>query len=184
MKLALIVFGIDIIVLCVIYILLTKRIDRSFKSTELLSQIEADIDQVVTELNRTTDRNISLIEDRIQQLNALLEKADKRMVLFQREREKDNRRDAVVYTRPAPLRVTQVSLFDETPGEPTTARELETKPQPPATATAVKTSQEKVLEMESQGIESPVIASRLGMTLGEIELILSMNQRRKEKGTL
>jgi len=186
MKLALVLLGADIIILCLIYVFLKRRVDRSLRSTDLLNQIETEIGLVVTELNQTTERNISLVEDRISRLTALMEQADRRMVLFQREREKESQKGPLVYTKPSPLRVTQVSLFDEPSGEASSRNE----PAPAAGPREVLTvhpqgplsTREKVVELAGQGMAPSQVATRLGVTMGEVELILSMNQRQKEKG--
>lgn len=87
----------------IIYLLLKKRIDRAFASTELLRQVESEIDAVITELNRTTERNITLLEEKIRHLGDLLGKADLRLTLMKKQLERESRTEPVVYTRPLPI---------------------------------------------------------------------------------
>lgn len=209
-----ILLGINIILLCVMFLFLKRRIDNSFKSTELLNQIETELDRVIAELNQTTDRNINLIEDRIDKLNRLLEEADRRMVLFAKEQEKLAKTGAGVYTKPMPLKLRRV---DENPGGPLpgepaasgasptggvfpgtagTARAVGAAGASGAAGTAgvygasgisaapepeVLSSREKVLKLDYQGLSAQEIASRLGRSLGEVELILSLH-RESRKG--
>ena len=188
----LIALGLNIIVVTLIYIFLRKRIDRAMRSNELLAQIELEVDKIVTELNLTTDRNITLIEDRIETLNALIDMSDKKIVLLNREVEKKNQEAPMVYSKPRPVEYKSASN-SETPVEnlsipPEDTEEKEAEDNQPvkvdfstnqthAALSPPKTSKQKVLDMYTQGVDVHIIASKLNITLGEIELILSMNQR-------
>jgi Tfp pilus assembly protein PilN len=77
--------GLTVPGLVLIYFLLRREIRRSFSSNELLRQVESEVESVITELNRTTERNITLIEDKIRHLSQLVKKADHRITLMQKE---------------------------------------------------------------------------------------------------
>ena len=47
-----------------------------------------EVDRLQVELNQTTNRNVTLIEDRLNALSEALGKADKKILLFRREAEK------------------------------------------------------------------------------------------------
>lgn len=70
------------------YLLLRRRIDRTCRPPAQLERIRDEVDRMIVQLNQTTDRNVSLLEDRIRQLGELLAKTDKKIGLLRREGEK------------------------------------------------------------------------------------------------
>ena len=74
--------------LLLIYALLRDRVRRAASSDAHIAEIRDEVSRLLVELNRTTDRNIALIEDRIASLNELLSSADKKIGLLRRETEK------------------------------------------------------------------------------------------------
>ena len=78
----------DIAGLLLIYALLRDRVRRAASSDAHRAEIRDEVSRLLVELNRTTDRNIALIEDRIASLNELLSSADKKIGLLRRETEK------------------------------------------------------------------------------------------------
>ncbi len=56
-----------------------------FSPSHILREIRIEVDKLVTEISRETDRDIALIEGRIRGLKALIEEADKRILLADRE---------------------------------------------------------------------------------------------------
>jgi hypothetical protein len=86
-----------------LWFLLRARIRRYLELENLLSGVREESRALVMELNETADRNVSLLEDRISVLKALLEELDRRMGVARREFEKrDVERD--VYSRLASRR--------------------------------------------------------------------------------
>ena len=191
--------GLNIVAILVIYIFLKRRVDRAVRSNELLSQIELEIEKIVTELNRTTERNVTLIEDRIRNLTEILEQADKKIVLVNREMEKKNRSD--IYSRPRvnrEIQYNQDTLVESEPDRKTytdadqedgTAAVNADLPENPVKIkfeelagkkenTSMGSSRQRVIDLFEKGENVHSIASKLNITLGEIELILSMNQRK------
>ena len=188
-----IILGLNIIILCVMFLVLRKKIDDSFKSNELFNQIESEVDRVITELNQTTDRNINLIEDRIEKLNRLLEESGKIMLVFKKEQDKLSKSKAGsaglgIYTKPMPLKLHRVDENPQTENIQTETRNRYSKPvqkQSPPDLEQGKalSTKEKVLKLDYEGLGVSEIASQLKMSLGEIELILSLNREmRKGRG--
>jgi len=172
--------GITVPGLILIYFLLRREIRRSFSSNELLRQVESDVESVITELNRTTDRNITLIEDKIRQLSQLIRQADHRITLMQKEREhqKESGREQepaslkpLVYARP----VRSVS-----PKQADLPMESASEVSVPADSLFSEkklTRREQVMVYHRQGLDRTIIASKLGITLGEVDLIVSLGER-------
>ena len=63
-----------------LYLILARRIERVRNVDDAVDRIRAEVGQIVTELNQTTDRNVTLIEDRIRALRLTLADADRRIL--------------------------------------------------------------------------------------------------------
>ena len=137
----------------IVYLILKSKLNKSVDPKAILESIREEVDRIIVELNSTTDRNITLLEDKVQSLNTLLEQADKKIGILKREIEK-HELSAKVYSELA------------------------------HSGKAVEKTEEQdrhaqVLNLHRQGISTSAIAKRLGITLAEIELIISLASRAK-----
>lgn len=142
--------GINILILFFIFLFFRNRLNRFIKSSLYLEQIRNEVDGLVIELNQTTNRNIGLIEERLDKLSELLDKADKSIVLLSKNVEQ-KREETRVYTdlkKKVPFVEQEMSLGD------------------------------KVKQMYMDGMKKEVIASKLDVTLSEVDLILSIELNR------
>lgn len=62
--------------LAVIYIVLRKRIDKRYSSSAFLEEIDKEVSKIITEMNQTTERNIELIENKLESLSSLGKKTE------------------------------------------------------------------------------------------------------------
>jgi len=146
----------------VIYFLLKNRVSRVLDPASVLREIRGEVDRIIVELNQTTDRNVSLVEDRIRRISELLEQADKKIGLLRRESEKQEVASRVY----SELKGRTLSV----PGARGRARE-----EPPAGGEGGREqARARAVALHAQGISPSMIARELGLTLGEIELILSL----------
>jgi hypothetical protein len=80
-----ILVAVDVAGLFAIWFALKVRVDRRLELDSLLSGVREEARALVTELNETADRNVSLVEDRVKSLRELLDETDRRMGLVRRE---------------------------------------------------------------------------------------------------
>jgi septal ring factor EnvC (AmiA/AmiB activator) len=170
-----IVIGLNIAALIGIYIYFKRRIDKSLRSNELIATVRGEMEQLVTELNQTTNRNVEIIEERINQLKAISARADKQIKLLTKEIEKKEK-ETDTYSS---IRYKKFSGAEkENLG--TGGRE---EPDRGETATSdvrkQKPRRERVLELYRLGMNMEEIAKKLEMTMSEIELIISLEERKK-----
>ena len=132
----------------IVYLILKARLNKSVDPKAILESIREEMDRIIVELNSTTDRNITLLEDRVQSLNALLEQADKRIGILRREIEKHE---------------LSVKVYSELAGSARGGQKAEEQDR-----------QLQVLNLHRQGISPSAIAKRLGITLAEIDLIITL----------
>ena len=130
----------------VIYLILKSRLNALVDPKTVLDSIRDEVDRIIVELNSTTDRNVTLLEDKVQTLSGLLEQADKKIGILRREIEK-HEMSARVYSELAARRVREPAEED-----------LHTR----------------VLRLHGEGISASAIARQLGIALAEIELIISL----------
>jgi hypothetical protein len=151
--------------IALVYLALRSRVDRGIARLDPAAEIREELASVMVEMNRTTERNIALLEDRIERLNQLLADADRKIALLRREGEK-HEASRMVYTHLA-----RAAAEKPSPAPP---------PPEPAEADAApaETLESKILRLEREGFSPAVIANRVGSTIGEVELIISLARRR------
>ncbi len=151
-----IVIGINIIALCGVFFFFKRRIDKSLRTEEVVRTIREEIEQLIVELNRTTDRNVAIIEERINELKKVTASADKQIKLLNKEvRNKEKERETYLHIKPSPA-AAQREARTETKGG----------------------TRDRVLAMFHRGEEAEAISKELGITVAEVELIISLSSRR------
>lgn len=168
--------GINLIVIILIYIRLSLKIKKGNDSSQIISEIRQEVDELVVELNQTTDRNIGLIEERIRTLSQTMEEADKRIRLLKKSTDTHTMNTAT-YSRIGP-RVQATSRENDSPpaedrtiDNGTPSAEESSLNKGPRT---IEQSRERVKELRAQGMSSEIIASKLDFTVGEVELMITM----------
>jgi len=77
--------AIDVAGLFAIWFILRARVRRFLELESLLAGVREEARALVTELNETADRNVSLVEDRMESLRELLDETDRRIGVAKRE---------------------------------------------------------------------------------------------------
>jgi hypothetical protein len=204
--------------LLIVYLVLRDRVRRATSVESRVSEIRDEVSRLLVELNRATDRNIALMEDRITALNEGISTADKKIGLLRRETEKHDV-GAQIYSRLAEGRYPRAERGavpadagaegpgDEQPDNPhgaERARRAQAVPdaprppvprpaerpavgqrEPPAPSLAVELSgtaapdvRQRVMMLFRAGFSPSLIAGRVGAPVGEVELIISLEQRK------
>ncbi|TVR03403.1 MAG: hypothetical protein EA403_06835 [Spirochaetaceae bacterium] len=190
------------VVVLIAVLFLVRRIERRIQPTAILEQIRAEIDELMVEFNQTTERNVVLIEERILRLSKLLEEADRRASVLRRDIDV-HQGPVRAYGRPkAPS--SQMSGGGDTPTRRTPESEIASaaptnvapaaasgaasaapaggaasKGTAPGPGGAAGDKRAQILDLYEKGIASNIIAARVGTTVGEVELIVSLTQRKR-----
>jgi hypothetical protein len=197
----LIMLVVDLGGLLLVYVLLRDRVRRATTANAQIAEIRDEMSRLVVDLNQTTDRNIALIEDRIASLNELLSAADKKIGLLSREIEKHDL-GTRMYSRlaggqpsraagaAAPRVAEPVGAPIMVPAEPSRTRgaaeravpavEIAADGKPPLSVELSEKPDlhQRVMMLQRAGFAPPLIASRVGAPLGEVELIISLERRK------
>jgi hypothetical protein len=139
----------------VLYFILKRKIEKSVNPKALIDEIRVEVDRILLELNNTTDRNISLIEDRIHAISELLERADKKIMILNRESEK----------------------YSMSKNYNTILQKTKKNPEPEKKSGEEKDMKQKVLKLYREGFSPAVIANHTNLPVGEVELIISLTER-------
>jgi len=189
----------DVAGLVVVWFLLRARLRRYLELENLLAGVREESRALVTELNETADRNVTLVEDRIVALRGLLDEVDRRMGVARRELE-SRRTEREVMERLSRRRPIVPESAEPIPLE---LRQGEPRPAPEAPAEAGRSAaeqqaprrlpelsvaaepieperslRERALDLYRKGFSADIIAARLGAAVSEIELLVDIEERR------
>ena len=164
----------------VVYFLLKKKIARSLSAAAVLREVHEEVNRILVELNQTTHRNVTLIEDRIAALSELLARADKKIALVRREEEKKELADKLYSELAARRREAPSPSAGAQEAGAGAPRPAEAGAAPAADAAAGRPDRmEEAVRLAQAGLSPALISRRLGLTRGEVELILSLAERQR-----
>ncbi|MDR0399679.1 MAG: hypothetical protein LBH51_01885 [Treponema sp.] len=172
MALQVIFSGASLVLCAFFFIYFHLYIRRRTGRDGVLAACQEEVNRLVAEIDRATDRDAQLVEERIAALRKILEDADRRIALLSRDL--DRRRPGTeLYTALASRRPGSAS---PPPAEPPAAPSDTAPPrnEPPP----VRPLTERVQELSRQGLAAPLIAARLGVSISEVELALAVSRRR------
>jgi preprotein translocase subunit YajC len=164
---------------------------RRTSQERILSELQEEVNFIMKSINEITDRDITLIEGREKELKSLLEEIEKRLKTYIREM--DQARNAEeVYKELGKNRysinkrlASQAAESEKAAGEkkapeaafPLPDFELKTAPEPSPTI------REQIHSLLRSGFSETVIASRLGISIAEVEFAVALFERRDSIGS-
>ena len=196
--------GINLIVITLVYIHLNRKIGKRETAGRIISDVRREVDEMIVELNQTTDRNIGIIEERIQRISKAVDEADKRIRLLQKTTDTFTMNTAT-YSSVRPKVRTQEYAYPQASSQSKGGGELDFGPAPdtrnlkPDTngtngtdgkggtdgskedeqqETSTGDRREQVRELYLKGMSAEVIASRLDATVGEVELMITLMEEK------
>ena len=167
-------------------------IKRRTAAEELLAEYRAEVYGLIAEIDNAADRDSLLVEDRIKNLKALLDDTDKRISVYLRELDRSRTGEALyaslgrgiraalntspVSAPPPPAQT--VSAENIPPAESET--DSAGQPVPPVESISADENPSKqqiraqIAGLAAQGLSPGEIASRLDLSLSEIDLALNL----------
>ena len=207
------IFGsINLVLVVGLFLFLSRRLHQQYNSQRFLEEVQTEVNTIITELNQTTERNLQLIEERMEKLNTLTLQLDRRILLAKTEEERRLESTGTYSQLQEKQRLIQREMARNphpavhspppvaTPAEAISADlfSLESPPseipQPPISSqiTPVAETQAaldstkirhvqgrdamkaQVFDMSRAGIAPALIAQHFAISLGEVELIISL----------
>ncbi|MCL2066903.1 MAG: hypothetical protein FWG99_05515 [Treponema sp.] len=168
-------------------------IKRRTSAEELLGEYRSEVYRLIAEIDAATDRDSMLVEDRIKTLNALLEDTDKRITVYLRELERSRSGQALYNNLGQGIR-SALRIPPAAGGENTSRPESQKWPEllhvpvqpaaqipqaagPAQTLQPMPTKQQirvQVADLAAQGLSPGEIASRLDLSLSEVDLAFNL----------
>ena len=174
-----ILLAVEIGGLLVIYAVLRERLLRAASAAAQSRELREEVSRLVVELNQTTDRNIALVEDAITRLNELLARTDKKIGLLRREADKHDG-GMQLYSKLAEARAVSAGAALPSTGTVAASRPDASAARagvPSAAGPGATEARTEVARLARLGFAPALIAGRVGLPLGEVELIVSLERR-------
>jgi DNA-binding NarL/FixJ family response regulator len=177
---------------CVCFFLFFRRyIEKKTAARELLADYRTETYRLIAEIDAAADRDSLLVEERIKTLKQLLDDTDRRIAVYMRELQRSRAGEALYTSLGRGIR----AALDSRP-LPEGSSPAETAPPQEAMETAVPPSPKEIpapresatgkrkpkktkikaqiAELSAKGLSPPEIASRLNLSLAEVDLALSL----------
>jgi hypothetical protein len=170
---------------------------RRTGTKRILAEFEEEVNNIVATIDAAADRDITLVEERVRSLKALLDAADRRITAYAREMDSRAAQETAyaALSRP-PAQAAPQPPSAEAPAVPpaaqakaralsggTIALPLGDGPRFVKSPNPVKPKPrpltERVSELSQNGLSPEAIASRLGVTISEVDLALAVSERRQ-----
>ena len=177
----------------ILWLFLFFYFKKRFSSQEILEDIRQEFEKLLTDIQGQTDRDISLVDEKVKELKELIENADQRIKAIKREQRRQKKDETesikaqklVAGTEPVSMLQNPVyplgSIVNRYVGNSEVASpraETANSPNPtPAASDPAKNDKpvrEKVLELWKLGMEPELIAEKLTVSLTEIRMIIDM----------
>jgi hypothetical protein len=208
MTLALLFSAASLLICGFSFIYFQAYLRRRTGSKRILAEFEDEVNSIIARIDSATDRDITLVEERIKSLRTILDAADRRIAAYAREMDRHSAQEAA-YTAlgrspstPQPSR--QPPAKSGTPTRQSPASDspaagmdvdralsggtiaLPLGPRFTHSPNPVKPKPrpltERVSELSQNGLSPEAIAARLGVAISEVDLALAVSERRQSSG--
>lgn len=161
---------------------------KKFSSQQILENIRQEVDKLLIEISRETDNDLSLLEDKMNALKELIEKADHQIKQAKKEQKKQKKEESLqnrkaiadnstAYGLTYPvddIRHRYIDLVENTPVMPFSEKTEPLQKKTENISKPEKSIREKVLELWKLGIDPESISEKLEVSLTEIRMIIDM----------
>ena len=174
------------------------KFKNQFSDRASINNIKNETQKLVAQIAFQTDQSVTIMEDKIKEVNMLISELDKRILLSGKEEEKRSAADRVYQSLSEAAAIQPISYFDknlmtknenispknnklndtqdvekEEPIKIYTKQILSSKPN--AGIVSEVSFKDQIIEMAKKGLSIELIAEKVPLPTGEIELIISMN---------
>jgi hypothetical protein len=154
----------------------------------LQEDIEQDIDQLKAAIDIKTEESLQLLEEKISALREISSEAERRIAVYNRELQKySNEKETMSVLNKKPL-VERIEIKNQTTAEAEPPQNMEKQKQSvPLQAFPVnitksreplvfkpRPAKERIAELQKAGFAPELIAKRLGINLGEVQLYFNL----------
>ena len=168
---SLILFCANIILMIIFY----RKTSHNFSQNAYRDRIREEVNRLIIDIEHGSDHAVTVLEDKIRQIEKLISDTDKHIALVEQEHEKwrTQKEFLEAYNTPKQEGITPVTetkkntvmIYKRPIGIPDTAVKAPLPLNP----------REQVIELARQGFSIDFIAEKVDLPLGEIALILSID---------
>jgi len=168
---------------CFVFFYVKWYIKRRTSADIILAEYRSEVYRLIAEIDAATDRDSRLVEERIKSLKSLLDDTDKRIAVYMRELERSRSGEALYTSLGRGIRAalnTPPAEENKQPPESAAAAVPQQAPQtiqPSAEPEEPPSRQQiriQVANLAAQGLAPAEIASRLDLSLSEVDLALNL----------
>lgn len=169
---SLIVLFINIILMIILY----RKILRNFSHNAYRDRIREEVNRLIIDIEHESDHAVTILEDKIRQIEKLLSDTDKHIALVEQEHEKwqAQKKFLNAYQRSkqeppnfgSDAKKNTVIVYKKPIGQPSSTEQTKPYIHP----------QEQIVELARQGFSIDFIAKKVDLPIGEIALILSLDK--------
>jgi hypothetical protein len=192
-----VIFSAASLILCgFFFIYFRSYLRRRISREEIFSDYRDEVEKLVADIDAATERDLTLIEDRLKTLRETLDTADRRIAVLARELDR-KKASETLYTslgkragsRQEPSGHTpEIAGTEPAPEEAETVPVVKAEMAPvvqaseaveavPAEAASAKSMGEKAAELAEAGFSPERIAARLGISVSEVDLAITIHRR-------
>jgi hypothetical protein len=155
------------------FLYLRSYIKRRTGAERILADFQDEVDKIIAGIDSATDRNLSLVEDKLNALKEAVKQADQRIAVYARELDRrstqEEKYQAVGHRKPVENAIDLTKLRESVPVPMPKTKAKKVKPDRPL--------REQIKELGENGFSEEAIANKLGITVAEVELALAITSR-------
>ena len=169
------------------------KFKNQFSDRASINNIKNETQKLVAQIAFQTDQSVTIMEDKIKEVNSLILELDKRILLAGKEEEKRSAAEKVYESLAEAAKANAFSGIDtdafaktkkpviskENPSIENEPIKIYTKqilaPKSGIVPDQTASMKEQIIEMAKKGLSIELIAEKVPLPTGEIELIISMN---------
>lgn len=168
---ALVLLCINIMLMIIFY----RKVSRTFSQNAYRDKLREEVNRLIIDIEHESDHAVTVLEDKIRQIEKLISDTDRHIALVEQEHEKWNSQKQFLQEyqsaqgegqNPAERKKDSIVVYTKPRGTPDTA----------VKTPSILDPRKQVVELARQGFSIDFIAQKVDLPLGEIALILSIDK--------
>lgn len=168
---SLILLCINIILMIIFY----RKTSHNFSQNAYRDRIRDEVNRLIIDIEHESDHAVTVLEDKIRQIEKLISDTDKHIALVEQEHEKWRTQKEFLERFQYPNQKEAESAADTKKNTVMVYKKPISHPDSTANPTPFLNPREHVIELARQGFSIDFIAEKVDLPLGEIALILSID---------
>lgn len=167
----------SLILLCINIILMImfyRKTSRNFSQNAYRDRLREEVNRLIIDIEHESDHAVTVLEDKIRQIEKLIADTDKHIALVEQEHEKWRNQKEFLDNYQASRKQATDPVSDTKKNTVMIYKKPIGIPETTAKVSPLLNPREQVVELARQGFSIDFIAEKVDLPLGEIALILSI----------